>query len=251
MKLALIGYGKMGKAIEKIAKEKGHEIKSIIDPNYPEFFKNIDEESLKDVDVCLDFSNPQEIINNIKKVAELKKSIVVGTTGWYDSFKEVKELVENKGIGLIWSGNFSIGVNAFFRIVENASKLFNNLEEYDVLGCEIHHKNKLDSPSGTAKMLGELLINNIERKEKIIFEKLDRKIESNELHFSSIRGGSIPGVHKIIFDSNSDTIELNHVARGREGFATGALIAAEFINRKKGFYNINDLMDKIMETKNV
>jgi 4-hydroxy-tetrahydrodipicolinate reductase len=247
IKIALIGYGKMGQVIEKLAKERGHEIKAIIDPYSKEAEKDINEKTLEDVDVCIDFSHPDVVIENIKKIAALKKNIVVGTTGWYDQMDEVKKIVEENKIGLIWSGNFSIGVNAFFKIVENSAKIFNNLEDYDVLATEYHHKNKADSPSGTAKMIGDILIKNIDRKEKLVFDKMDKKIEDNELHIASVRGGSIPGIHSVLFDSPQDTIEIIHTARGREGFATGAVMAAEFIKNKKGFYSINDLMDNIIK----
>ena len=247
IKIALIGYGKMGHIIENMAKERGHEVKAIIDPNSDKAEKEINKNTLKDVDVCIDFSHPDAVIGNVKKIASLKKNIVVGTTGWYDKMVEVKKIVEENGIGLIWSGNFSIGVNAFFKIIENSAKIFNNLEDYDILATEFHHKHKADSPSGTAKMMGDILIKDIKRKDKLVFDKLDKKIEDNELHIASVRGGSIPGIHSVIFDSPQDTIELKHTARSREGFATGAVMAAEFIKDKKGFYNINDLMGNIIK----
>lgn len=245
MKIALIGYGKMGKTIEKIAKEKGHEISAIIDPICEGCLKEINEKNLKNVDVCIDFTHPGAAVENIRKVAMLGKNIVVGTTGWYEEMGEVKKIVSENKIGLIWSGNFSIGVNALFRIVENAARIFNNLPDYDVMGHECHHKNKADSPSGTAKMLGKILVDNIDRKKKVVYEMLDRKIAADEIHFSSTRGGSIPGTHTLLFDSPVDTIEITHTARGREGFATGAVMAAEFIKGKKGLHDIDDLMKKI------
>ena len=245
--IALIGYGKMGKIIRKLAEEKGHTIKVVIDPNCENTIKDITAEALEGVDVCIDFTHPSVIMDNIRKIASFGKNIVIGTTGWYDQMDEVKKIVEEAGIGLIWSGNFSIGVNAFFRIVENASKTFNNLDSYDAMVHEFHHNQKADSPSGTASMIGKIVVENLDRKDKIVEDRLARKIEPNELHLSSTRGGSIPGTHSVIFDSLQDTIELKHTARGREGFATGAVLAAEFINDKKGFFSINDLMDDIIK----
>jgi 4-hydroxy-tetrahydrodipicolinate reductase len=245
MKIGIIGYGRMGKLIAEIAKEKGHEINAIIDPNLEEASKEINDVTLKDVDVCIDFSSPETIFENIEKVSSLGKNIVVGTTGWYDSMDQVKETISKNSTGLIWSGNFSLGVNVFFKIVEETSKIFNNLPEYDVLGLEYHHKNKKDSPSGTARMIADRIISNIGRKEKIVYDKLDRKIEDNELHIASVRGGSIPGIHEVKFDSDEDTIILRHEARNRVGFAVGAVKAAEFIEGKKGFYSIDDLMKEI------
>jgi 4-hydroxy-tetrahydrodipicolinate reductase len=240
-KLALIGYGKMGQIIETLAVEKGHEITAMVDPYAEGCHKKITQEAISRAEVCIDFSHPQVVVENIKQIAALGKNMVIGTTGWYDQLNTVKQIVEANQVGLIWSGNFSIGVNALFKIVEYAAKVFNNLPDYDVLGHEWHHQNKADSPSGTANMLGKILLDNIERKQKLVYEMLDRKIESDELHFSSSRGGAIPGTHLVMFDSAVDTIEIKHTARGRQGFATGAIMAAEFIKDKTGFYNINDL----------
>jgi 4-hydroxy-tetrahydrodipicolinate reductase len=245
-KLALIGYGKMGQIIETLALEKGHEIIARVDPYTEGCHKKITQEALSRAEVCIDFTHPQVVVENIAQVAALGKNMVIGTTGWYEQMGEVKQIVEANGVGLIWSGNFSIGVNALFKIVEYAAKVFNNLPDYDVLGHECHHRNKADSPSGTATMLGKILLDNIERKQKLVYEMLDRKIEPDELHFSSSRGGAIPGTHLVTFDSAVDTIEIKHTARGRQGFATGAIMAAEFIKDKTGFYNINDLMNAIV-----
>jgi len=247
MNIAIIGYGKMGKEIENIAKAKGINVLSIIDPvNENAAYKKINEESLKDVDVCIDFTHPDCTIENIKKVISLGKNIVVGTTGWYGQIDEVKKIVEDAGTGLIWSGNFSIGVNILFKMIENASKIMNKFDDYDVFVHEFHHNQKADSPSGTAVMIGDILTKNLDRKNNVVTEELKRKIEADELHVSSTRAGSIPGTHIIGFDSLVDTIELKHTARGRQGFASGSLLAAEWINGKKGFFNIEDMMKGII-----
>lgn len=247
MNIAIIGYGKMGKEIEKIAKEKGINIVSIIDPQGDEStFKEITKKSLDGADVAIDFTHPDSAIKNIKKVSDLGVNMVVGTTGWYDKMDEVKNIAEKSGIGLIWASNFSIGVNVFFKIIENASKIINNIKEYDILCHEYHHRNKADSPSGTAKSIGEILLENIERKKKLIYDKLDRKISPEEIQFSSTRGGAIPGTHVVSFDSDADTIELKHTARNRSGFALGAVMAAEWIKGKKGFFAIQDMMKDVI-----
>ncbi len=247
MNIAIIGYGKMGHKIEEIAKEKGVAVKSIIDPvNEGATYKEIDEESLKDVDVAIDFTHPDSAVENIKKVSALGKNIVVGTTGWYDQMSKVKRIIEKAGTGAIWSGNFSLGVNIFFRIVENAAKIMDKFEDYDAYVSEFHHNQKADSPSGTAVMIGNILTGTIKRKKKIVTAELKRRIEPDELHISSTRGGSIPGTHLVGFDSMADTIELKHVARGREGFALGAVLAAEFIKGKKGFFDIDSMMKNII-----
>ncbi len=251
MNIAIIGYGKMGQEIKRIAESRGINAISIIDPKEEGTnYKEINEKSLHNVDVCIDFTTPDTVVSNIKKISKFKKNIVVGTTGWYDKINEVKKIVKANEIGVIYGANFSIGVNVFFRIIECASKIINKMDDYDIYGYELHHNKKLDSPSGTAKTLGEILLKNIKRKNRLIFGKSDMKAQSiqpNELNFASIRAGSIPGTHIVGFDSNADTIELSHTARNREGFALGALIAAQWIKNKKGLYSINDMMQSILD----
>ena len=247
MNIAIIGYGKMGHEIERIAKSKGINVVSIIDPaDNNANYREIDEKSMHNADVCIDFTNPNAVIGNIQKISKFKKNIVIGTTGWYDKLNEAKDIVKKGNVGLIYASNFSIGVNVFFNIIENAAKIINKIEEYDIYGYELHHNKKIDSPSGTARTIGEILIKNIKRKNKLLFEKIDRKIEPNELHIASVRAGSIPGTHVVGFDSSADTIELKHVARNREGFALGAIMAAQWIQNKKGFYDIDDLLGEIL-----
>jgi len=246
MKIAIIGYGKMGHEIEKVAEARGINVVTI-DPDCNADYKEINEESMKDVDVCVDFTHPDSVINNITKISEFKKNIVVGTTGWYDNMKKVKNIIKNEKTGLIWSGNFSVGVNIYFKIIENAAKIMDKFDDYDVFVHEFHHNQKADSPSGTAVMLGKILTDNIERKNKVVTEELKRKIEPNEVHISSTRGGSIPGTHIVGFDSAADTIELKHTARSRQGFALGAVMAAHWIKDKKGFYDIDDMMKSIVQ----
>ena len=156
-------------------------------------------------------------------------------------------MVKDCGIGLIGSGTFSIGFNEYFKIIEQAAKIMNNVKDYDVFVHEFHHNQKADSPSGTAVMIGKIITENMERKNKVVTQELKRKIEPNELHISSTRAGSIPGTHIVGFDSAADTIELKHTARSRQGFAAGAVLAAEWIQGKKGVYDINDLMKDIVQ----
>ncbi|MBI2134006.1 4-hydroxy-tetrahydrodipicolinate reductase [Candidatus Woesearchaeota archaeon] len=241
MKIAIIGYGKMGKEVEKAARTRGIEIASIIDKIPGENrHTEISSTSLKGADVAIDFTKPKSALENIRKVAALKKNMVMATTGWYDQTAEAKEIIRKSGTGIICSTNFSIGVNLYFRIIEEAARLFNNAENYDVYGYELHHSQKMDSPSGTAKTTAELLLKNINRKKKAVYDR--GKISPEDLHFASIRAGSIPGTHVVGFDSEADTIEIKHTARNRSGFAMGAVMAAEWINGKKGFYTMEDLM---------
>ncbi len=223
----------MGHEIEKVARNRGIKVVSIIDPNDKSAnFKEISKESVRNADVCIDFTNPDAVLENIRKMSEFRKNIVVGTTGWNNEIAEVKNIVKKNNIGFIYASNFSLGVNVFFKIVENAAKIINNVDAYDVFGYELHHSKKLDAPSGTAKTIGQILVSNIHRKKDVTF--------------AVIRSGFIPGTHVVGFDSAADTIELKHAARNREGFALGAIMAAEWINGKKGFYEINDMMKEII-----
>lgn len=252
MKLAIIGYGNMGKAIEKIARTHNFEVVSTIDPGHEDaMYRDINQESMAGVDVCIDFTHPEAVYENVKKLAALKKNMVIGTTGWDQHFDDIRLLVKKADIGFIHASNFSLGVNMFYRMVRKAAQLINKVEEYDIYGYESHHHNKRDSPSGTAKSLANILLRNIDRKTTLQYDRIERKPEKDEIHFASIRAGNIPGTHAIGFDSAADTIELKHTARSREGFALGAVKAAAFIQGKKGFYNVEDLMDTLLEEKNV
>jgi len=247
MKIAITGYGKMGQIVEMLASENGHEVVSTIDPIVKTAkFSELNEKNLCGADVVIDFTVPGIVLSNIENYVDYGINVVIGTTGWYEHIQKIKEKVEKSKIGLIWSGNFSIGVNLFFRIIKQSSILMNNCSLYDVMGYEIHHNRKKDSPSGTMNMIGNILLENLNNKRKIVTEKLDRKIAEDEIHLASIRGGNVPGTHAIAFDSEVDTIELKHTARSRKGLAVGALQAAEWIKDKKGFYNIEDMMNEII-----
>jgi 4-hydroxy-tetrahydrodipicolinate reductase len=245
MKIALIGYGNMGKEVERAAKIRGHTVCATVDPVAKEAtHKELTAACLKDADVVIDFTLPASVIGNIKTVTAVKKNMVIGTTGWYDNMTEAKQLVGTAGTGLIYSSNFSLGVSMFYRIVEAAARLVNKVPDYDIFGYELHHNRKVDSPSGTAKSIAEILLKNISRKKQMQYDKLDRKINPEELHFASVRAGSIPGTHVVGFDSEADTIELKHTARSRAGFALGAVIAAEWVSGRKGFFTMNDFVNE-------
>ncbi len=248
MNIVISGYGKMGKIIEKMAKERGHFITATVDPIEPEASnKNLSEEILENTDIVIDFSIPQTAMENAEKVCRAGKKLVMGTTGWYDNMSVMQKLASKDGSAIIWSGNFSLGVNIFFAIVAKTSQIMNSFSEYDPFIHEFHHNKKADSPSGTAVMIGDIVLNEIDRKTVIISKELKRQINPEELHISSTRGGSIPGTHILTFDSPVDTIELKHTARGREGFASGAVSAGEWIMDKNGFFSINDMMQDIIK----
>jgi 4-hydroxy-tetrahydrodipicolinate reductase len=229
MKLTIIGYGKMGKMVEKFAQDLGHEIISIVDPS--KFGNKIDAEALKNTDVCIDFTNSTAVLNNIERVISFGKDMVVGTTGWENHKELVKKWVETSQTGFLYGSNFSLGVNLFLKVIEKASKIFAPFIEYDIGLWEGHHKHKLDTPSGTAKSI----LYTIEQ---------ETNRASGSIAISSTRCGSLPGSHMVIFDSPQDTITFTHEARNREGFAQGAIKAAEWLKGKRGFYTFSDLCEK-------
>jgi len=239
IKLALVGYGNMGREIEDLVKES--QDLEIVSVSYKKITDKLDKTGIRKADIAIDFTSPHIVVNNIREVASLGKNMVVGTTGWYGSLKEVQDLIKKAKTGFIYASNFSVGANIFFKLLEKTGKLFNNFTDYDVYGFEVHHKGKVDSPSGTAKKLADIVVKNVKRKNKIETARLDRKILPNEMHFASVRGGYNAGYHEVVFDSIADEIKLSHQARGRRGFAEGALMAARFISGKKGFYNFEDL----------
>jgi 4-hydroxy-tetrahydrodipicolinate reductase len=248
MKIALIGYGKMGREVERVALAKGHEIAARIDPVSAErTATTISAQSLTDAAVCIEFSAPQAVVGNIEEAARLKKPLVVGTTGWYEHLSRVEGVVREENTGLVYAPNFSLGVNLFYRIAATAAALFNQFEEYDVSGLEIHHRRKVDSPSGTAKQLSQIVLKHFTRKKRVTSECLNRAIQPEEFHLVSARAGDFPGNHSLVFDSAADTIELTHSARSRAGFASGALLAAEWIVRHKGFYTFDQVLEELLQ----
>lgn len=244
MNIALIGYGAMGQIVNSVAQEKGFQIKSIIDPdNHQANFNVISAESLKDIDVCIDFTNSKTVLSNVKKIAEHGKNIIMATTGWQDEIEEIKTIVKQHNLGFLYASNFSLGVNLFFKIVKDTAKIMNQFDDYDVYSYEMHHNRKKDAPSGTAFSLGNILLNEIKRKKKLVLDRPNNKIKQDEIHLASIRGGDIPGTHCVGFDSSADTIELKHTARNRKGFALGSLLAAQWLNGKKGFFTASDWLN--------
>jgi len=229
MKIAIVGYGKMGRMIEKAAEARGIEVALKLDEFNNAKFEGITAENFAGIDVAIDFSIPSAAVENILRIAALGVNQVVGTTGWQDHMSHVKSVVAGRGIGLVWSPNYSVGVNAFFRIVSEAAKLLETEPEYEAWAWEIHHCGKKDAPSGT-------LLKVIDDMKKAGFTR--------PIDVGSNRAGSIAGTHEIGFDSPADTITLRHTARSREGFALGAVKAAEWISGKQGFYEFGDILFK-------
>jgi 4-hydroxy-tetrahydrodipicolinate reductase len=244
MKIALLGYGKMGKAIEKIAEAKGHEIVYRVDLNNAFDFLPL---SLHNVDVAIDFSMPTAAVDNILKCFEAKVPIVVGTTGWYDQFEIIKQKCIEEGQSMVYSSNFSIGVNIFYKINKVLAEIMKS-QDYDVMINELHHTAKKDHPSGTALTLAKQIMDEIDKKEKIkdrlIFdnETPSQSAKPNELLIESHREGEVMGDHTVRYENIIDIIEIKHSAKSRYGFAKGAIMAAEWIVGKKGIYTLDDIL---------
>ncbi len=245
-RIVLVGYGKMGRMIEGMSASYGCEVVSIIDPSFPEAHPELTAESIATADIAIEFTHPGIVMQNIRTACELGLSIVVGTTGWQQHLDEVKAMVQSSGVGLLYGSNFSIGMNLFLRVVENAAREIGRFDEYDVYGFELHHCQKADSPSGTAITITDKLLESSRAKTRPVFDRLERKISREELHFASIRAGAIPGTHTVGFDSEADTIELTHRARNRSGFAMGALKAAKWMLGKKGVFSINEMIEEML-----
>ena len=226
-RLAIVGYGKMGRMIEQFAPEYGFSVALKLDE-----FNNANSEGLtaanfSGVDAAIDFSIPAAVRRNVEGIAALGVNIVVGTTGWLEHLDAVKQAVESNGIGLVWSPNYSVGVNAFFHVVREAARLLESQPSYAAWAWEIHHSAKKDAPSGTLLKL---------------VEEMKQAGYTRMIDVSSSRAGTIPGTHEIGFDSSADTITLRHTARSREGFARGALQAAKWVVGKKGFHEFGDVI---------
>lgn len=236
MKIALIGYGKMGKTIEQIARERGHRIVSIVDINNPEEFQS---DAFKSADVAIEFTTPATAFTNYLRCFEAGVPVVSGTTGWLEHMGEIKEKCEKEGKTFFYASNFSIGVNLFFALNKYLARLMNRFPAYDVRLTETHHIHKLDAPSGTAITLAEGILENIDRKERWTLETADQPAD---LPIHAIREGEVPGIHEIVYESDADSISIKHDAKSRAGFALGAVLAAEFTAGKKGFLGMNDLL---------
>ena len=235
MKIALIGYGKMGKTIEQIALQRGHQIVSIIDINNTADF---DSEAFRSADVAIEFTTPATALGNYMRCFEANVPVVSGTTGWLSHLDEVKAKCEQEGKTFFYASNFSVGVNIFFALNRYLAKIMNGFPAYDVRMTEVHHIHKLDAPSGTAITLAEGILDNVKRKERWTLETAE---QPTDLPIHAIREGEVPGIHEIIYESEADTISIKHDAKSRAGFALGAVIAAEFTAGKKGFLGMNDL----------
>ncbi len=240
--IGLVGYGKMGRTIEREAEKQGITVSKIITSNENREGEAIRSLRNKDIDILFDFTTPAAVVSNIRAAADAKLNIVIGTTGWYDELETVRSIVEQHKIGLFYASNFSIGMNIMFRLVRDAVRLVNGFAEYDVFVHELHHTQKKDSPSGSAFTLANIILNESARKKRVETGNLSGRIEPEVLHVSSTRAGSIIGTHLVGFDSDVDSIEIKHFAKNRIGFVQGALRAAQWLKGRTGVYTMEDLL---------
>jgi 4-hydroxy-tetrahydrodipicolinate reductase len=236
MRVALLGYGKMGRLVETLAVREGWEVSPKLDIDDNAGGSGITSASMAGVDVAMDFSQPDAVLPNIEASARVGVNLVVGTTGWLEARDRVERTVRDSGIGLVYASNFSVGMNLFFEIVAHAGRIIGRIPQYDPYIVEEHHRTKKDAPSGTALNLLELIKPHVNKATPGI---------------ASIRAGFIPGNHVVGYDSESDTIVLEHRARGRQGFAEGAILAARWIKGKKGFYDFRDVFREIIGIKTI
>jgi 4-hydroxy-tetrahydrodipicolinate reductase len=230
MNLAIIGYGKMGRLIDQLAPEYRCEVKLRLDVDNNSKFEGLTKENFRGIDAAVEFSTPSVAVENIERLAGLGVNAVIGTTGWLGEFERAKKAVERGGTGLVWSANFSVGVNIFSRIVAEAAREMSRQKEYGAWAWEIHHATKKDAPSGTLLAL---------------VENMKQNGYSRPVDTSSSRAGANPGTHEIGFDSAADSITIRHTARSRDGFARGALRAARWVHGKKGFFDFREIVDQL------
>ncbi len=263
MKVAIVGYGKMGRMIEKTLIGRSHECVCTVDLFASDAScitsdRAVMADAVKKsgAEGVVEFSHPASVVENIRALLPLRIPLVVGTTGWRDSLEEVTELVSLNKTSLLYASNFSIGVNLFYRTVSAAAAMISRFEsEYDPAVFEVHHNQKADSPSGTGIDIARRVMEHFKGKTRLVTDSFTRKPESSELHLASLRAGSMPGTHTVIFDSPADTIELTHTARNREGFASGAVHALEWLCRpdstgrvKSGVFTMDDVLDSIFSS---
>lgn len=247
MRIALVGTGRTGSAVDEVAgRSDHHAVTARFDSDRP-LLESSSVEDLGGADVVVDFSLPDLAVSHIERYAEWGVPAVVGTTGWYERIDRVRAVVDDGGTGLLYAPNFSIGVALLRRALRAVTPLLDRLEAYDGFVQETHHTGKVDSPSGTALSIADELVDRLERKSRVEVETQHEKIDPEALHVTSTRAGEVVGEHRITFDSSFDVFSLEHRAKSREGFAHGALRAAEWIRDRHGLYTLDDMFDDWLE----
>lgn len=241
LNIALIGYGRMGKAVEKEALQRGHQVLCRIDKNSEDAWETL---AGLPVDVAIDFTHPETALDIFRKVLSMRIPLVTGTTGWQEQLTQVTQWVEEGNGAFLYSSNFSVGVNLLFKLNQTLTRLMNPYPEYDAFIEEAHHRHKKDAPSGTAISLADQVLEGLDRKNKWVREELkDRPPLPEELSVAASRAGEIIGRHTVTFISEIDQLKISHEAFNRRGFALGSVIAAEWLSQKKGFYNFADIFE--------
>lgn len=238
--LLLVGYGRMGREVEAAAQQMGFPIVGIASRSRP-----LRPEMLQAAEVVVDFSVPEAVLPTAQRVLEAGKRLVIGTTGWTAQREELRRLTEHMGTGVVYGSNFALGLQLFLRLVQQAAHLVAPFEEYDLFVHEIHHRWKRDAPSGTALLVAERILQALPRKQRILTDA-HGPLPAEVLHISSSRGGSVVGVHAVFIDAEGESIELVHRAKSRRPFAVGALIAAEWIAQRRGFYEFGQVVDELL-----
>jgi 4-hydroxy-tetrahydrodipicolinate reductase len=241
MTLALVGTGQMGQAIAAAAADGPHDIVARFNSDHP--FLDTDPAVVEKADVAIDFSLPELAVPHLRRYCAWSLPVVMGTTGWYDQLDEVQTLVDRHDASVLYAPNFSIGVAVLSRAVDRVTALMDELDAYDPFVHEMHHTKKADSPSGTARMLAEHLVEGLERKDHLDAEAQHQRIDPSAVHVSSTRAGTAFGEHTVGFDSPYDRVSLRHRAKNREGFAAGALRAAEWLRGRQGLFTLDDVLD--------
>lgn len=246
MDIVIVGYGRMGQMVDHWAEAHNCTVTQRIDSR-----SALEAATFAGTEVAIEFTHGQMVVDNIRLLAERDVSVVTGTTGWHERIPEVQALAEANDVGVLWSANFSIGVQLFWRAVEQVTQTMRSAAGYDVYGYEAHHRFKADAPSGTALQTAERALRHLPSKDTLVTALPDRQLYPNELHWGVLRGGYIPGTHGLVFDSKVDAIELRHTARTRDGFARGALDAARWLHGRSGCYSMDDFMtDTFFNSKN-
>jgi 4-hydroxy-tetrahydrodipicolinate reductase len=238
-RIVILGYGAMGREIESLAERTGCIVAAIVDVDRP-----LDPKT--QFDVAIDFTEPSVVIDNVRTITGMGRSMVIGTTGWYDDLQVVREVAQQQNVGIVHGTNFSVGVQIFFRLVRAAGTMINDIESYDAAVHEWHHTRKKDSPSGTALTTATILLEEMQRKKRIETETQHERIGADALHVTSTRTGDVVGRHVVTLDSAEDTIEIQHTAKDRRGFAHGALLAARWIHGRTGVHDFSDVFSEII-----
>ena len=241
MNVAIVGYGRMGHAVESIALERGHGVVARLGRD-----DDLDVDALGGADVAVEFTRPEAALENLRGIARCGVNAVVGTTGWYSGLDEARSAVERTGTGVVIAPNFSLGVHVLFRLARRLGELVDPLDDYDLHVHEAHHRHKLDHPSGTAARLVEILLETVARKRRWSAEPPPGGADAPTLQVTSVRAGEIPGTHVVGVEGPDDRLELRHEARGRSGFARGAVLAAEWIRGRSGFYTFGHVVDDLL-----